>query len=30
MRRDVKAYLYDIVQACELLEEFTAGRQFAD
>jgi uncharacterized protein with HEPN domain len=27
---DVRKYLFDIAQACELLERFTAGKTFAD
>lgn len=30
MRRETKTYLYDIMRACELLEEFTAGARFDD
>jgi len=30
MRLEARKYLYDIKQAADLLEEFTAGKQFAD
>ena len=30
MRREVRKYLYDIQRAAGLLEEFTAGKTFAD
>lgn len=29
-RRDVRKYLFDISEACELLARFTAGKTFAD
>lgn len=28
--RDVRKYLFDIAEACQLLEQFTAGKTFAD
>ena len=28
--RDIKKYLYDISEACRLIEEFTAGKTFGD
>ena len=28
--RDVKKYLYDISEACRLIEEFTAGKAYVD
>jgi len=30
MGPEVKAYLYDIQQACELLQQFVAGKSFTD
>jgi uncharacterized protein with HEPN domain len=30
MRREIRKYLFDIVQACELLEQFTSGKAFTD
>ena len=27
---EIRKYLFDIAQACELLEQFTAGKTFAD
>lgn len=30
MRRELRKYLFDIEQACELLAQFTAGKVFAD
>ncbi len=29
-RPDVRKYLYDILQACDLLEHFTGGKTFDD
>lgn len=29
-QRDVRRYLYDILQACNLLAQFTAGKKFDD
>ena len=30
MRPEIIKYLQDVGQACQLLEQFTAGRSFAD
>jgi len=29
-RLEIRKYLFDIVQACDLLEQFTAGKTFDD
>ncbi len=30
LRREIRKYLFDIAQACELLERFTAEKTLAD
>jgi uncharacterized protein with HEPN domain len=30
MRREIRKYLFDIDQACRLLEQFTAGKDLTD
>jgi len=30
LRREIRKYLFDIAQACELLKRFTAGKALAD